>query len=94
MEARKNPKADLNKTTGLFLNVGLVLSLLMVISAFEWRFYDDGSLVDLGQVKDEFEDMLEIPPTEQPSPPLTFQKFQNFGKFTESTSIQHSQVVP
>jgi protein TonB len=69
MEAKKNPKADLTRTSGLFLNVGLVISLLLVISAFEYRFYDDGSLVNLGQVKDEFEDMLEIPPTEQPPPP-------------------------
>jgi len=69
MEAKKSHNADLNRKTGLFLNIGLVLSLLISITAFEWRFYDDGSLVDLGQVKDEFEDMLEIPPTEQPPPP-------------------------
>ena len=69
MEAKKNPKADLNKKTGLFLNIGLVVSLLLVITAFEWRFYDDGELMDLGQVSDEFEDVMEIPPTEQPPPP-------------------------
>jgi len=69
MEAKKNPKADLNKKTGLFLNIGLVVSLLLVITAFEWRFYDDGALMDLGQVSDEFEDVMEIPPTEQPPPP-------------------------
>ena len=69
MEAKKNPKADLNKKTGLFLNIGLVVSLLIVITAFEWRFYDDGELMDLGQVSDEFEDVMEIPPTEQPPPP-------------------------
>jgi len=69
MEVKKTPDADLNKKSGLFLNIGLVVSLLIVISAFEWRFYDDGNLVDLGQVRDEFEEMLEIPPTEQPPPP-------------------------
>lgn len=69
MEAKKSPKADLNKKTGLFLNIGLVVSLLLVITAFEWRFYDDGELMDLGQVADEFEDVMEIPPTEQPPPP-------------------------
>jgi len=69
MEAKKNPKADLNNKTGLFLNIGLVVSLLLVITAFEWRFYDDGELMDLGQVSDEFEDVMEIPPTEQPPPP-------------------------
>ncbi len=69
MEAKKNPKADLDKKTGLFFNIGLAVSLLLVITAFEWRFYDDGSLVDLGQVDDNFEDLMEIPPTEQPPPP-------------------------
>lgn len=69
MELKKTPNADLNKKSGLFLNIGLVVSLLIVISAFEWKFYDDGDLVDLGQVRDDFEEMLEIPPTEQPPPP-------------------------
>jgi protein TonB len=69
MEIKKNPEVDLNKKTGLFLNIGLVVSLLIVITAFEWRFYDEGELMDLGQVSDEFEDVMEIPPTEQPPPP-------------------------
>jgi protein TonB len=69
MEAKKNPKADLNKKTTLFLNIGLVISLSLVIMAFEWKFYDEGELMDLGQVSDEFEDVMEIPPTEQPPPP-------------------------
>ena len=69
MEAKKSPKADLTKKTGLFLNIGLVISLSVVIMAFEWKFYDEGALMDLGQVTDEFEDVMEIPPTEQPPPP-------------------------
>jgi len=69
MEAKKTTDADLNKKRICFLCGGLVLSLLIVISAFEWKFYDDGDLVDLGQVRDDFEEMLEIPPTEQPPPP-------------------------
>lgn len=69
MEAKKNPKADLDKKAGLFFNIGLAVSLLLTITAFEWRFYDDGALVDLGQVDDNFEDLMEIPPTEQPPPP-------------------------
>jgi periplasmic protein TonB len=69
MEAKKNPKVDLTKKSGLFLNIGLVISLVVVITAFEWKFYDEGDLMDLGQVNDEFEDVMEIPPTEQPPPP-------------------------
>ena len=66
MELKKHPKADLNKKYGMFLNLGLSISLILVIAAFEWPTFDDGGLVDLGQVNDDFEDIMEIPPTEQP----------------------------
>jgi periplasmic protein TonB len=69
VENKKNPKADLNRTTGLFFNVGLVLSLLIVIFAFEKKVYDDGSLVDLNAQTEEFEDLMDIPQTQQPPPP-------------------------
>ena len=69
MEPKKHPKADLDKKTGMFFNIGLAISLALVITAFEWPFYDDSGLVDLGQVNDDFEDIMEIPPTEQPPPP-------------------------
>ena len=69
MELKKNPKADLTRQFGLFLNIGLVVSLVLTITAFEWKFYDDGSLMNLGQVSDNFEEIVDIPPTEQPPPP-------------------------
>ena len=69
MIEKKSAKADLSRKSGLYLNIGLVVSLILVITAFEWRFYDDGALADLGQVTDDFEEMLDIPQTEQPPPP-------------------------
>jgi len=69
MELKKNPKYDLTKQSGMLLNLGLTVSLLITIVAFEWRTYDDSGLVDLGQVEDDFEDIMDIPPTEQPPPP-------------------------
>ncbi|MFT4738548.1 MAG: protein TonB [Cyclobacteriaceae bacterium] len=69
MELKKNPKADLSKKAGMFLNLGLTVSLACMLVAFEWRTYDDSGLVDLGQVQDDFEDIMEIPPTQQPPPP-------------------------
>lgn len=69
MELKKNPKYDLARQSGMLLNLGLSLSLLLVIVAFEWRSYDDAGILDLGQVEDDFEDIMEIPPTEQPPPP-------------------------
>jgi protein TonB len=69
VENKKNPKADLARTTGLFLNVGLVISLLIVIFAFEKKVYDDGSLVNLNAQAEDFEDLMDIPQTQQPPPP-------------------------
>lgn len=69
MEPKKSPKVDLNQKTGLHLAIGLVISLALITLAFEWKDYDGNALVDLGQVDDSFEDVMEIPPTEQPPPP-------------------------
>ena len=58
MELKKNPEADLERRSGLFLNIGLCVSLLLVITAFEWRFYDRGAGMDLGSIDDDFEDLI------------------------------------
>ena len=69
VEIKKNPKADLTKRTGLFLSIGLMLSLLFVITAFEWKFYDDLGGMDLKASAEIFDDLMEVPQTEQPPPP-------------------------
>ena len=69
MEIKKYPKYDLENYHQLFLNIGLIVVLTAVIIAFEWRTYDRGAGMDLGVIEDNFEDLLEIPPTEQPPPP-------------------------
>ena len=69
VESKKNPKADLTRTSGLFLNVGLVISLLLVIFAFEKKVWDDGSQVNLQAQTEDFEDLMDIPQTQQPPPP-------------------------
>ncbi|MDR7132098.1 protein TonB [Algoriphagus sp. 4150] len=69
MEAKKTPSADLTRKSGMFLNLGLAVAVGAVLAAFEWKSFDDGSLKDLGQVSDNFEELLDIPITEQPPPP-------------------------
>ena len=68
METKKNPKVDLNKQRSLLMNIGLALSLLLVTVAFEWRVYDTGP-ADLGKLEDEFEELIDVPLTQQPPPP-------------------------
>ncbi|WP_308706262.1 energy transducer TonB [Marinoscillum sp. MHG1-6] len=53
----------------LFFVIGLIISLLSLILLFEWKTYDSGDLVDLGDIEADFDEIVEIPPTEQPPPP-------------------------
>lgn len=53
----------------LFFCMGLCISLVFIITAFEWRFFDDGNIVDLGKVSSTFENIVDVPPTEQPPAP-------------------------
>lgn len=65
MELKKNPMLDYRKKSGLFFNIGLVISLLFVISAFEWKLVMQQPHVDLGS---NFipEDPVMITPTVHP----------------------------
>jgi periplasmic protein TonB len=69
MEAKKTESADLTKKTSFFFSIGLLITLALVFTAFEWKQYEE-SLIDLqGKSTNTFEEMLEVPPTEQPPPP-------------------------
>ncbi len=69
MEAKKTEKADLTKKTTFFFSIGLMVTMSLVVTAFEWKDYDE-SLVDLmAKNTNTFEETMEVPPTEQPPPP-------------------------
>jgi protein TonB len=68
MELKKNPKLDYRKKSVLFFNIGLVLSLLMVISAFEWEFVENASVVDLNR-NTTYDQVIDIAITKQEPPP-------------------------
>ena len=69
MEAKKTDSADLTKKSGFFLSIGLIFTMVLVVTAFEWKQYEE-NLVDLqGKNMNTFEETMEVPPTEQPPPP-------------------------
>ena len=37
MEPKKNPTYDIHRKRGMLLNVGLIVSLILIIAAFEWK---------------------------------------------------------
>ena len=69
MEAKKSEKADLTKKTALFFSIGLLFTMSVIVMAFEWKSYDDKLDLLTNKSTNTFEEMLEVPPTEQPPPP-------------------------
>ena len=77
MERKKNPKADLESKKGIFVLIGLIISLSLSILAYESKSYDnlDAGFGDL-TMDELFEDEIDItrpepppPPKEEPPPP-------------------------
>tara|TARA_R100001369_G_C3319075_1_gene168620 strand:+ start:628 stop:1353 length:726 start_codon:yes stop_codon:yes gene_type:complete len=68
MEPKKNPKANMNRRSTLFFQIGMILMLLLAWQAIEWKTYDksdlDAGMVDVG---DDLEE--EVPITQHLTPP-------------------------
>ena len=77
MEPKKTEKADLEKKSFMFFSLGLIVSLLLAITAFTYRVYDDTSAKDLSKNTANNDEILEVPPTQQlPPPPPKIQQPQ------------------
>jgi len=66
---KKHEDVDIHKYRKLVANIGLMLSLAIVLAAFEFPDFEESDLVDLGTLDSDMEEMMEIPPTEQLPPP-------------------------
>jgi protein TonB len=70
MEKKKTEKADLENKKALFFQIGLVLSLGLMLFAFEWKSYDK-QVADLGQrqAQEVLEEVVLQTQQNQPPPP-------------------------
>lgn len=70
MEAKKSPKADLEKKKGLYLEIGLVVALAACLVAFNIKSYDMEE-VEISQrtAMDEIEDIVIQTAEDTPPPP-------------------------
>lgn len=78
MEYKKNPNKDLERTRSQYLALGLVVSLALAITAFEWRTIQE-PILDIGSIDGQFEDDDIIfqtvqPPPEPPKPKVVLTK--------------------
>jgi len=70
MEVKKSPKANLENKRFLFVEIGLVLTLLICLFAFEWKTYDKTiSMMDMPVQMATEEEMVPIIPPDMPPPP-------------------------
>jgi protein TonB len=69
MEPKKKPEADVYRRTGLFFNVGLVVTLGLVIMAFEYKTYDPVITLRVADLPTTTEEVVDIPITDVPPPP-------------------------
>ncbi|MBL7916358.1 MAG: TonB family protein [Bacteroidia bacterium] len=100
MEPKKSPEADLEKKKGLFLQIGLVVSLAVTLVAFEWKSYDKVEY-ELGQLKveDVPEEIIPItkqeekPPPPPPPPAQVINVVKDDVKIENEAEIQETEVT-
>lgn len=69
MKTKKSPKADLKNKRGLFIEVGLLLSLAICLWAFEWSIEDiRHNVFNTLSLGDKTEEMIEITRPDKPEP--------------------------
>ena len=83
MELKKNPKADLEKRRGLYLEIGLVVILVAALVAFNVKSYDKEEKEQVERMaSEEIEDVViqtqqeELPPPPPPEAPEVTTEFE------------------
>ncbi len=70
MEAKKTPRADLERKRTYFVQIGLIITLAVVLVAFEWKTYDKKEIeIAARQVEQIEDDLIEITQQNKPPPP-------------------------
>lgn len=96
MEAKKSPKADLEKKKGLYLEIGLVIALAACLVAFNIKSYDMEEVeVSQRTAMDEIEDVViqtaedtpPPPPPEQPEVATELTVVENDAEVTHELGI-------
>ena len=97
MELKKNPKADLEKRRGLYLEIGLVVILVAALVAFNVKTYDKEEKVQFErQASEEQEEIIiqtqqeELPP---PPPPEQPEVTTEFEVVEDEAEIKNELVV-
>jgi protein TonB len=69
MEVKKTENADLTNKSAFFFSIGLFVTMSIVVAIFENKTYDEAVDLNVSRTTDQMEEIMEIPPTDQPPPP-------------------------
>ena len=98
MQPKKNPEISLEKKKGLFFQIGLVITLVLVLAVFEWKSYDKVDY-NLGQLNldDLEEEIIPItkqevkPPPPPPPPPEVIEIVEDEVEIEEELEIEDTE---
>ena len=98
MQVKKNPKVDLEKKRSLYLQIGLIIALLLVYAAFEYKNYDKSSY-NLGDLNlDDLEEEIipitkqeQKPPPPPPPPPEIIEIVEDEVEIEEELEIEDTE---
>ncbi len=85
----KRQRSESNRIlSNMFYFLGLSISLLVCIIAINWKTYERPDLLDLGNLEAEFDDLMEVPISEQPPPPPPQEKIPQ-----QITEVSDEEIV-
>ncbi len=98
MKPKKNPEISLENKKGLFFQIGLIITLIIVFLAFEWKSYEKTDY-NLGQLNlDDLEEEIipitkqEIkPPPPPPPPPEVIEIVEDEVEIEEELEIEDTE---
>lgn len=100
MKPKKNAKADLNKRTALFLQLGLILVLLLAYFAINWKNYDPreakSDTLEFTALEEETIPITEFktpPPSQPPKEPTIIEVIED-DKPVEEDIIEPTEIDP
>ena len=98
MERKKNKNANLEEKRGLFLQIGFIITLLIILGAFEYRSYEktaynlgDLNLEDLEEEIIPITKQEEKPPPPPPPPPEIIEIVEDDIEIEEEIEIEDTE---
>jgi periplasmic protein TonB len=94
METKKSKRANLEKKKTIFLQIGIVISLLLALVAFEWKLQERPSLKIIAGPEVKFDDdivpIIKDPEIPKPVKPLPTQEFEIVEDTEETPELEIS----